>query len=96
MVPPRKLYRIAEIMAHTKLSRQTIHNYTLFGLISEEERMERCGYRLYSEEVFHRLERIQQLKAEGKVLREIREIIAQDSKAPESLAPVAQEGKEAP
>ena len=95
MVPPRKLYRIAEIMAHTKLSRQTIHNYTLFGLIREETLLP-CGYRLYGEEVFHHLERVQQLKAEGKSLREIREIFAQDTKAPESLAPVAQEEKEVP
>ena len=64
-------------MRCTGLSRQTIHNYTVFGLITEEERTE-AGHRLYGEEVFHRLSRIEELKAASKTLREIRLILARD------------------
>ena len=75
MIPPvRKLYRIGEIMRYTKLSRQTIHNYTVLGLITEAERTE-GNQRLYAEETFARLARIEELKRKGKTLREIREII---------------------
>jgi len=75
VIPPvRKLYRIGEIMRYTKLSRQTIHNYTVLGLITEAERTE-GNQRLYAEETFARLARIEELKRKGKTLREIREII---------------------
>lgn len=75
MKPPlRKLYRIGEIMQYTELSRQTIHNYTVLGLITEVDRTE-GNQRLYAEETFARLERVEQLKKQGKTLREIREII---------------------
>ena len=74
---PRKLYRIGEVMHHTGLSRQTIHNYTVFGLITEEERTE-AGHRLYGESVFERLRRIEELKRRDKTLREIRLILARE------------------
>jgi len=77
--PPKKLYRIGEVMRYTGLSRQTIHNYTVFGLITEEERTE-AGHRLYGEEVFARLRRIQELKAQNKTLREIRLILDEEEK----------------
>jgi DNA-binding transcriptional MerR regulator len=72
--PPRKLFRIGEIINHTGLSRQTIHNYTMFGLITEAERT-KAGHRLYSEDVFSRLSEIEELKAQKKTLREIRELL---------------------
>jgi DNA-binding transcriptional MerR regulator len=78
MVPPPKLYRIAEIVHHTGLSRQTIHNYTTFGLITEAERMAGCNYRLYSEEVFQRLARIQEMKKQDKKMQEILAILRQE------------------
>lgn len=74
---PKKLYRIGEIMRHTGLSRQTVHNYTVFGLITEEERTE-AGHRLYGEEVFERLRRIEELKQDEKTLREIRQILGRE------------------
>ncbi len=75
MKPPlRKLYRIGEIMRYTDLSRQTVHNYTVLGLITEAERTD-GNQRLYAEETFARLARIEELKKAGKTLREIREII---------------------
>lgn len=73
LVVPRKLFKIGEVMRYTGLSRQTIHNYTTLGLITEEERTE-SGHRLYGEDVFRRLQRIEELKAQ-KTLKEIRRIL---------------------
>jgi len=72
-VIPRKLFKIGEVMRFTGLSRQTIHNYTTLGLITEEERTE-SGHRLYGEDVFRRLRRIEDLKGQ-KTLKEIRQIL---------------------
>lgn len=58
---PLKLFKIGEVMRYTGLSRQTLHNYTVMGLISERERTD-SGHRLYGEEVFGRLLRIDELK----------------------------------
>lgn len=73
MVVPRKLFKIGEVMRYSGLSRQTIHNYTMLGLITEEERTE-SGHRLYGEDVFGRLSRIEELK-KTKTLKEIRQIL---------------------
>jgi hypothetical protein len=59
--PPRKLYKIGEVMKYSGISRQTLHNYTMLGLITEEERTP-AGHRLYAEWVFERLSRIDSLK----------------------------------
>ena len=75
-VIPRKLFKIGEVMRHTGLSRQTIHNYTTLGLITEEERTE-SGHRLYGEEVFRRLRRIEELK-DRLTLKEIRRILSKE------------------
>ena len=72
----RKLYRIGEVMRYSGLSRQTLHNYTVFGLIREEERTP-AGYRLYGEEVFERLRRIRELQPD-KTLRQIKEILKEE------------------
>ena len=74
---PRKLYKIGEIMRYTGLSRQTIHNYTTLGLLTEEERTE-SGHRLYGEDVFARIERIKELRQRN-TLREIIKILKQES-----------------
>jgi DNA-binding transcriptional MerR regulator len=68
-VVPRKLYKIGEVMRYTGLSRQTIHNYTMLGLLTEAERTE-SNHRLYGEDVFERIERIKELR-EKKTLKEI-------------------------
>lgn len=73
MQPPRKLFKIGEVMRYSGLSRQTVHNYTMLGLIRETERTE-SGHRLYPEDVFGRIERIVELK-KTKTLREIQEIL---------------------
>jgi DNA-binding transcriptional MerR regulator len=58
---PKKLFKIGEVMRHSGLSRQTIHNYTMLGLLTEDERTQ-SGHRLYGEGVFERIERIKRLR----------------------------------
>jgi len=70
---PAKLYRIGELVRYSPFSRQTIHNYTVMGLIRESQWSE-GGHRLYDESVFERLSRIIELK-KTKTLWEIREIL---------------------
>ena len=73
---PKKLFKIGEVMRYSNLSRQTIHNYTMLGLITEEERTD-SGHRLYSEGVFERLDRIKKLRV-TRSLKEIRKIFKAD------------------
>ena len=77
LVPP-KLYRIGEIVRHTGLSRQTIHNYTTMGIL-QESRWTPGGHRLYDESVFERLDAIIELKAASTSLQDIREHFAHKS-----------------
>jgi DNA-binding transcriptional MerR regulator len=74
-VAPPKLYRIGEITAFTGLSRQTIHNYTTMGLITEAD-WTPGGHRLYGEQVFSRLHRIAELKPH-KSMQQIKRILDQ-------------------
>lgn len=85
MAAPRKLYKVGEIMLHTKLSRQTIHNYTMLGLIHAAERTE-SGHRLYSEEVFDRIRKIEMLKRH-RTLNEIRDLLAAEDAAAGRIHP---------
>jgi len=72
-VIPRKLYKIGEVMRYSGLSRQTIHNYTMLGLLTEAERTD-SNHRLYDEDVFARIERIKELR-EKKTLKEIIQLL---------------------
>jgi DNA-binding transcriptional MerR regulator len=76
---PVKLYRIGELVNYTPFSRQTIHNYTIMGLIRETKWTE-GGHRLYDESVFERLSQIMQLK-KTKTLIEIRRILGKEQTA---------------
>ena len=76
---PTKLYRIGELVSCTPFSRQTIHNYTIMGLIREAKWTE-GGHRLYDESVFERLSKIMQLK-KTKTLTEIRRILIKEQAA---------------
>ena len=71
---PSKLYRIGELVDYTPFSRQTIHNYTIMGLIHEVKWTE-GGHRLYDESVFERLSEIIQLR-KTKTLSEIRDVLS--------------------
>ena len=75
---PAKLYRIGELVDYTPFSRQTIHNYTIMGLIREAKWTE-GGHRLYDESVFGRLSEILQLR-KTKTLSEIREMFSENKR----------------
>ena len=75
---PAKLYRIGELVSCTPFSRQTIHNYTIMGLIREAKWTE-GGHRLYDESVFGRLSEILKLR-KTKTLAEIREIFSEEKR----------------
>lgn len=79
-IPP-KLYRIGELVKYTPFSRQTIHNYTVMGLIHEAEWTE-GGHRLYNESVFERLFKIDKLQKNGKSLREIQQLLDKEPYQP--------------
>ena len=85
---PTKLYRIGDIVRHTPFSRQTIHNYTIMGLIREAEWTE-GGHRLYDESVFEQLARIMELK-KTRTLSEIRRILLQEQSAAEQKSKAQQ------
>jgi len=72
---PPKLYRIGEVVEYSTMSRQTIHNYTTMGLLSESK-WTTGGHRLYDESVFERLDFIADMKLKSKSLQEIREYFA--------------------
>lgn len=75
MLPiPAKLYRIGELISCTPFSRQTIHNYTIMGLIREAA-WTQGGHRLYDESVFERLSEILRLR-KTKTLAQIRVILS--------------------
>ena len=72
---PPKLYRIGEVVSYCGLSRQTVHNYTTMGLL-REARWTDGGHRQYDESVFVRIDEVEEMKAQGKSLREIRKHFA--------------------
>jgi len=82
--PPRKLYKIGEILRYYasptggKISRQTLHNYTQLGLIAEAERTE-SGHRLYDENVFERLRKIELYKRHHP-LQEVKALLDQQDR----------------
>ncbi len=76
---PAKRYRIGELVRYSPFSRQTIHNYTIMGLIREAEWTE-GGHRLYDESVFDRLSRIIELR-QTMSLTEIRRVLQQEDRA---------------
>ena len=69
-----KLFKIGEVMEGTGLSRQTIHNYNLAGLIQEARRTP-SGHRLYDESVFDRLEQIKVLQSKHYTLFQIKKLL---------------------
>jgi DNA-binding transcriptional MerR regulator len=74
---PAKLYRIGELVRYTPFSRQTIHNYTIMGLIQESE-WTQGGHRLYDETVFARLSKILELR-KTMTLVQIRKILSEEN-----------------
>ncbi|MFA5553146.1 MAG: MerR family transcriptional regulator [Phycisphaerae bacterium] len=77
---PNKLYRIGDIVRCSPFSRQTIHNYTIMGLIKECE-WTQGGHRLYDDSVFPKLARIIELRKKYS-LSKIREILENETNSP--------------
>ncbi len=77
---PVRLYRIGDLVRYTPLSRQTIHNYTVIGLIQEAD-WTKGGHRLYDESVFSRLKRITEMKKTN-TLSEIKRILTDENQNP--------------
>ena len=77
MVPP-KLYKIGEVMRYSGLSRQTIHNYTVMGLIAEAERTP-SNHRLYDGTVFERLAQVREMR-ERMTLQEVKRALDRDGR----------------
>ncbi len=71
---PERLFRIGDLVRYTPFSRQTIHNYTIMGLI-RESKWTQGGHRLYDESVFETLRKIDELKKKM-TLTEIKEILS--------------------
>jgi len=80
---PPKLYRIGELVRYSPFSRQTIHNYTIMGLIHEAQ-WTQGGHRLYGESVFEELSRIIELR-KTKTLCQIRQILSEQAEERRSL-----------
>lgn len=70
----KKYFKIGEVIEHSGLSRQVIHNYTQLELIFEAKRT-LAGHRLYEEDVFDRIKKIMELKSRGKTLLEIKKLL---------------------
>ena len=88
---PAKLYRIGELVNYSPFSRQTIHNYTIMGLIREAEWTE-GGHRLYDESVFERLSEIIRLR-KTKTLSEIREALRIKDGRDSQIREIAEKGR---
>lgn len=84
---PAKLYRIGEIVNYTPFTRQTIHNYTVMGLINESG-WTKGGHRLYDESVFERLSMIIELRKTN-TLSQIRQIIKKNEDIADTGSAVA-------
>lgn len=69
-----KLFRVGEIVEYSGLSRQTVHLYTQMQLI-QESRRSASNYRLYSEDVFKRIEQIRELQQKGHTLLAIKQLL---------------------
>ena len=69
---PERLFRVADVVEYSSFSRQTIHNYTMMGILHEKG-WTKGGHRLYGEDVFDRLDIIADFKANKKSMEFIRE-----------------------
>jgi len=69
---PPKLYRIGDVVDYAGVSRQTIHNYAVMGLLPERD-WTQGGHRLFDESVFERVDAIESLRKKNWTLVSIKE-----------------------
>jgi len=72
----KKRYSIGEVAALLGVSSQTLRFYSNQGLIQPRYVDERTGYRYYSYDQFHKIDRIKYLQSFGMNLSQIREALA--------------------
>ena len=88
---PQTLYRIGDLVRYSPFSRQTIHNYTIMGLIREAKWTE-GGHRLYDETVFERLSEIIRLR-KTKTLSQIRETLSMKDRRDSQVRKISEKGR---
>lgn len=71
----KELYSIGEVAALLGISTQTLRFYSNKGLIQPRHIDEQTGYRYYSYDQFHKLDRIKYLQGLGMSLSEIKEAL---------------------
>jgi DNA-binding transcriptional MerR regulator len=68
-----ELFKTAELVKRSGLTRQIVYEYITYGLIKEEAKTE-AGHRLFSDKTLRQINLIRNLAEHGYSLREIREI----------------------
>jgi DNA-binding transcriptional MerR regulator len=71
--PKKKLLKAGELARRTGLTRQSLHQYVLLGLLQPVE-MTQGGQRLFTAEAEERIALIRNLLASGYTLRDVRDI----------------------
>ena len=79
-IPPKR-YKIGELAQFTGLTRQTLHNYTHWGLIRASG-WTAGGHRLYDESTFGRLARVMALRKQHTVEQMLSLLEGQDDPTP--------------
>ncbi|MFH0938837.1 MAG: MerR family transcriptional regulator [Planctomycetota bacterium] len=69
----RKLWKVGELAKQTGLTRQSLHQYALLGLLIPVD-MTKGGQRLFATDAAERVKLIRNLLAYGYTLRDIRDI----------------------
>jgi DNA-binding transcriptional MerR regulator len=75
-----RLYRAAEVIAGSGISRQMFYNYLAIGLIQPQGSTP-GGRNRYGEAVFKRIDLIRRLNRSGYTLRDIREVFMRGDRA---------------
>jgi MerR family transcriptional regulator, thiopeptide resistance regulator len=80
----KELYRAQEFAKLAGVTVRALHHYDRLGLLRPKQRSE-AGYRLYADRDFARLEQIVVLKFLGMPLKQIRSLLAAESKLSDAL-----------
>ena len=76
MAKEQTLFKTAEVLRRSEISRQVLYRYIQMELVTPVETTD-TGRQLFSERVFKQIAMIQRLNNSGYTLRDIREIFAE-------------------